>query len=550
MIGSAARTAGRPQKRAHDVMRYPAPVNGVDVRQSLGSNDLNHCVYTYNLLPFEYGMRVRSGYREWQIGVDNGSNQGIHTLIPFDSAEEDGVGDRLFAVNNEGIWDVSVVDTAPVLAVTFSDQSGQAGYGTYAHYVSDAGEDIMFYADAKNGLFRYSAADGLWTVPSGITGPDVTKIKFIVSHKQRIWLVEQNSTKAWYLGIGSISGAATEFFFGSKFKHGGTLEGLFSWTVDGGAGVDDMLVAVSHAGDVVVYQGADPALDDWEVRGGYYIGEIPNTPRFASEQGGELYILSAYGLSSMNDLLQGVDSNALQADLDGTTVAAKIAGLIRDKMKAGINVAGWDVSMIPSQGGMLIQIPTIGSAAPIQYYYNFSTQGWGIWRGVPMTCFEEYEDSVFFGTLDGRVCRMDVNVDNLQLTEPNPLDAGDSIEFSILTSFSSMGQDGIFKRVKLIRPDFVAQKEPQHSSVSRFDFDVSEAIDFQLYDPVKYAVGVWDSGNWDAAVWGSTEGLTFPTIGGAWGTGRYVAIATKGTSRGSTRLVGWDVIFDAGGPMI
>jgi hypothetical protein len=530
-------------------MRYPAPVQGIDIRQSLGSGDLNHCVYTYNLLPFEYGMRVRFGYREWQIGVDDGVNLGIHTLVPFDSAEEDDVGDKLFAVNNEGIWDVTSFDTTPVQDVVFADQSAKAGYGTYAHYVSDAGDDILFYADAKNGLHRYTASTGLWTIPTDITGVDVTKVKFIVAHKQRIWMVEESSTSAWYLGVGSIAGAATQFFFGSKFKHGGTLEGLFSWTVDGGAGVDDMLVAISHAGDVVVYQGSDPSLDDWEVRGGYYVGELPNTPRFASEQGGELYILSAYGLSSMNDLLQGVDSNTLQADLDGTTIAAKIAGLIRDKMKTGINLDGWDVSMIPSQGGMLIQIPTEGSAAALQYYYNFSTQGWGIWRGVPMTCFEEYEDSVFFGTLDGRVCRMDVPLDNIKLDDSNPLDVGDAIEFSILTAFNSMGQDGVFKRVKLIRPDFVAQEEPEHSSVARFDFDVSEAIDFQLYDPVRFPVGNWDVNNWDEAIWGSSTGLTFPTIGGAWGTGRYVAIATKGTTRSVTRLVGWDIIFDAGGVM-
>ena len=34
------------------------------------------------------------------------------------------------------------------------------------------------------------------------------------------------------------------------------------------------------------------------------------------------------------------------------------------------------------------------------------------------------------------------------------------------------------------------------------------------------------------------------------GSGRYVAIATKGASRSTTRLVGWDVIYDVGGPML
>jgi hypothetical protein len=560
VIGNAGRTAGRPQQRTNEVARYPAPISGMDIRKAVGSSDLQHCVYTYNLSPFEFGLRVRDGYREWQIGIDAGVSTGVHTLIPFDSALEDNVGDKVFAVTNEGIWDVTNYAVSPVQMVVFPVQDPDVGYGTFTHYVNQAEDDVLFYADNINGLYSYDAVLEVWTNTGIITG-DITEadVKFVVSHKNNVWFAARNSTVGYYLPILANTGIVTPQFFGDKFQHGGTLEGLFSWSIDGGDGVDDILVAVSHAGDVVLYAGTGPDEADWALKGKYFIGEIPNTPRFGSEQGGELYILSAYGLTSMNDLLQGVDSNVLVADMDGTSMAFKIAGLIRQDMKLKITLRGWDVALLPSEGGILISTPTIGNAAPIQYFYNWSTRGWGIWRGVPMQCFTQYEDAVFFGTADGRVMKMDVNIDNELISPPEGEANGTAIEFSILSAFNSMGSDGVYKKVSLIRPDFLAAIEPTHNSQARYDFDVAEsgaaAVSANPNGGPSPSLsnlpdGIWDSSLWDQAVWESTAAAAFNSIGGSWGTGRYVAIATKGLSRSDTRLIGWDIIYHAGGPML
>jgi hypothetical protein len=173
-----------------------------------------------------------------------------------------------------------------------------------------------------------------------------------------------------------------------------------------------------------------------------------------------------------------------------------------------------------------------------------------------MQCFAEFNDSIFFGTVDNRVMKMDVARDNIVLAPVDPSMNGDGIDFSILSAFHAMGArgggsaDGVYKRVSLIRPDFISQLAPSHSSQARYDFDTSEGTNFELAPPAVAIGGTWDLSRWDDAVWGSSQGTTFPTIGGAWGVGRYVAIATKGTSRSETRLVGWDVIYETGGPMI
>jgi hypothetical protein len=548
MIGRARSSIGTAQKQNSQVARYRAPIGGVDLRKSLGDlEDPIHCIYTYNMMPFELGMRVREGYREWALDVDAGANSGIHTLIPFDSAEENNVGDKLFAVNNEGIWDATAYDTAPTQLVTFPDQDIDAGYGTFTHYVDQAENDVLFYADNVNGLYSYSG--GVWTNTGLVDGIEEVDVKFVMSHKNNIWFAVKNSTVGYYLDILSTTGTVTPQYFGDKFKHGGTLEGLFSWTVDGGSGVDDILVAVSHAGDVIMYTGSGPEADDWGMKGIWYIGEIPNTPRFGTEQGGELLLLSSYGIVSMNDLLKGVDTNALLAAMDGTTISAKIAAAIRSDMKAKRELRGWGVSMVPTEGGLLLETPTVGSEAPIQYYYNIATQGWGIWRGVPMKCFTQFKDSVFFGTTEGTVMRMDVSVDNQLINPISPAFNGESIDFSVLTSYRALGSAGVYKRVKFIRPDFLSTEAPLHSSQARYDFSLDEGNDFQLQVSDNITSGLWDLGRWDENVWGSDTSRTFPTLTGSWGSGRYIAVATKGTTRYRTRLLGWDVIYDTGGPM-
>ena len=65
MIGKAHLTT--TARKTNHTTRYPAPDGGVDTRAAVGKSELSTCVYTYNLVPFEYGMVVRKGYREEDI---------------------------------------------------------------------------------------------------------------------------------------------------------------------------------------------------------------------------------------------------------------------------------------------------------------------------------------------------------------------------------------------------------------------------------------------------------------------------------------------------
>ena len=138
----------------------PAPIEGMDARLNLSIDHPQTCIWAINMVPDEYGVRVRSGYREWQIDV--GSE--VRTIIPYPglATPTAATSDRIFAITEVGIYDVTVADATPVLKFTFATQDANAGWGVWTHYVTQAGIDLVFYADGANGLFTYTPSTDTW----------------------------------------------------------------------------------------------------------------------------------------------------------------------------------------------------------------------------------------------------------------------------------------------------------------------------------------------------------------------------------------------------
>ena len=535
------------QENSLQVSKVPAPVKGVDARAPAGNMDPELCVYAYNMMPAEYGMLLRDGYRQWVVDIEDVPSEGlgVRTLMAYDGLTTGLVDDRLFAVTNEGIWDVTQEGVPPILKFTFADQTGDAGHGVYAHYVDQSGESFLYYADSENGLFEYSEITDLWVQASGIQGPDVEDIVFVMVHKQRMWFGIRDSSVGWYLPVASNSGQAEEFFFGAKFPHGGKLAGLFNWTVDGGSGVDDYLVVFSTAGDVIPYQGDDPSsAETWEVRGTYFVGKLPRGRRFASEFSGNLYFLSSYGLMAMSDLLRGVDSKDMAAD----SLSYRVARPLRLRLADSTDSLLWEPKFIPSKGILVVVGAKAESRRYEQFGMNLSTEGWGTWRDVPINCIEEWNNRVYFGTVDNTVQVMDVGKDAVVFDPPDPQNNGKPITFSILTSYQDGDAPGIFKQVQMIRPDFVGVGAPNYQVKALYDYSLQEP---PFANSPNNPVGTdgWDIGEWDTALWGGGLLGGNHTLVGAGGIGRYVAIAITGDAEEQQRLISFDIMWTAGGPI-
>jgi hypothetical protein len=450
---------GRSGPATQQAFTFPASVAGINAADSLMQMAPQDCLYTYNMMPSEYGLRLRKGYREWAINIkeDIDTSVGeVRTIIPFESALQSVSGDRLFAVTEEGIWDVtSFNNQQPVQSVDFTDETGAAGYGVFCEFTGDAADSTdltrghyLYYADERNGIWQYTEATDTWEQPPAKGGdggdtpvdppsgwyyrnraqPDETEpdyylpfpvddVAFVMVHKQRIWVILEDDDDAWYLPIGSIAGELKRFIFGSKLPSGGNLVGLWTWSIDGGDGVDDYMVAIGRGGDVVLYQGDDPEIigqgvNPWATRGTWFIGELPTSRRVVGEYGPDLYLLSTYGISSLADLLRGVPPGQ-------QSPSQRVNRFLRADVERGKDRYEWQLVVHPGDGFMQVITPKPTQTPYLQYTMNLQTLAWGFWQDVPIICAASWNGQYYMGGLDGRMYINDGGRDNEQLPAAN-----------------------------------------------------------------------------------------------------------------------------------
>lgn len=513
----------------------PASVGGVNALDPLLGMPPTDCIYTYNLMPSEYGLRLRKGYREWATGCGS-SNTEVRTIIPFSG--QDTANDKLWGVTQDGIYDVtSNGTTSPTEDVTFTTTTTNAGYGVWTEMTLDTGAQVLFYADAQNGLHQYTESTATWTVPS-LTGPTVANIVFVNLWKQRLWVVEDESGDAYYGPVDGISGTFTKFTFGSKFRYGGEVVGIWPWTIDGGAGVDDFLVAVSRGGDVLVYQGSDPSLGDFGLVGSFFIGEIPDSRRIAVSYGGELYLLSTFGVISVRDLLNGVDVSSAIA-----SPSAKINRILRAEILDQKSTYGWSIQAHPPDGFLQIMQPFSADNDAIQYNQNLLTKAWGYWSGMAMKCGEAWNGEYYMGDADGRVLQYYGDKDNTTIAGAT----GSDIDFSILTSFQGLDDHAAHHQAGVIRMISSTAGEVSYSVSAIYDYDIvaeaATASAIAASGNTLWDTGLWDAGTWDASTQSDTQ------LKGGGGMGRTFSIAMKGYAGNRFTFIGWDVTIMSGGFM-
>jgi hypothetical protein len=454
--------------------------------------------------------------------------------------------------------------------------------------------------------------------------------------------------------VGSINGQLTRFIFGSKLPSGGDLVGLYTWSIDGGDGVDDYLVAMGRGGDVVLYRGSDPEQPDWQTVGTWFIGKLTQSRRCVAEYGPDLFMLSTFGITSLADLLRGVPANQ-------QSPSQKVNRFLRNDVERGKLLYEWQLVVHPGDGFMQVITPKPNNGRWIQYTMNLQTQAWGFWRDVPILGAASWEGDYFMGSTDGRVFINEGGRDNEQLPGENqwsetevvppgpewtklapdswavdgsqdtttqvlvladePLkqgvkyevfykirnwvsgrhsltieenevvpasvddgvfvatyiptdpddqeisivatvdgimefyditvreatEAGEPINFAVLTSFQAPQGHAMNSMVGLIRTQGIFAGTANLNCRAVYDYRVEARLKqpplINEVDP-----GIWDSGIWDLDIWDyETRGQNF--IGGSLGMGKPFAVLCVGNSMTRVTIVSWDLHMKAGGFM-
>ena len=524
---------GKSKQRRTQAATAPAPVKGINASQSLAEMDPTDALYLYNLLPTEIGLQTRLGYREWATGMVP-TLDGILTIIPFTGMVGGVLTSKLFAACNRGVYDITDSTAAPAEVYVWPDRSELAGYCSYAPYTSQNSDTFLLVADWVNGLVEYDASTETWA-PSTITGVDVGTLNFVVNHHNRFWFVQRASADAWFLDPGVKAGAATRYPFGSAFAKGGDLVGLYPWTNGDGSGLNDDLVVVSRAGDVLHYRGTDPTLTtSWARVGRHAIGRIPAGNRVAAAYGADLFLLSRYGLVSMRDL------SSLENAAMAESPTKRVEPIIRTQMGNYLEDIGWEVTVLPGSNTLSIVSPWVPGRTtyPVQFTMSLSTGAWGISRGMDLRTVVEHRSNVYWGDMvKGTVYVMIDGPDNVLLDGSG----GYPVQFSSLTAYTGMGAPANTKIVHMIRARFLSDTSPamEHRAFYNYDLTVPPtAPPYQESEFSAWDVSLWDSGVWVSAPYGKDQKQ------GSSGIGHMVAIASRGQTTQRVTMVQYDAMAE------
>lgn len=543
-----------PRPKVQHIKSIPAPVDGLNARDSLAAMPPTSAYQLINWIPQRYGVRSRKGYSEWATGMDGPvgtimsyfpPTATIPTTQNFQVAPTTLPG-KTFASTDGHIYDISSSGAAPAAVVTLSG-TANAGSVSATSFANSAGGWLLACSET-DGYYTYDGTTWVKVTLGGgaaqVSVSDPTKFVACCVWKHRVYFVIKNTAKIAYLPTDQIYGAAAEFDLGPLLQKGGALAWIATWTIDAGTGIDDYLVIASENGDVVIYKGTDPAsASTFAHVGTFNVGEVPKGRQGFAPYGGDLLIISNLGIVPLSYVTRG-GSNVL-----GTTtgdITADIAQLFSDTISQTFNFYGWQMENAPRENLLIITVPAQGGLVPTQFALNSSSNRWCLFNNMPMTCIKSCANWPLFGTADGRVCIAFTNfTDNnlLNGTVGNPIAGLIAPAFSYFQDAADISAQ---KHFLMVQPTFIGLGQPGYSLKLNTNFNTTIPLPPALAGA---SVGaLWGTALWDQGLWGGSQQV-YKKWSSVTGVGYTGELTLNTLINADTTLVSIDYMFEIGGPM-
>jgi len=504
------------QRQNASSVSIPSPVGGWNARDSIADMNPVDAVTLENWFPRTGDVLLRKGHSNHVTGIGNQ----VESLMPYNSPTTStffcAAGTSFYNVTSSG-------------AVGAAVQSGLTNARWQWANFATAGGNFLYCVNGADSPRLWDGAT--WTAVTGVSTPSITGVTtsnliHVNVFKKRLWFVEKETLKVWYLPVDSIGGAASAFDFRSVAKRGGYLMAMGTWTIDAGEGVDDHAVFITSEGEFIVYKGNDPSsADDWFLVGVWQLG-APIGRRCFRKFGGDLLVITRDGLLPM--------SKALISDRTNPRVA------LTDKIQGAMNTAavsygdsfGWDVTFF-AEGTMVVMNVPVSLGSQEQYVMNSITGAWCKFTGWDANCFEIFDGDLYFGG-NGVVCKAwNTLADN-----------GTNIDATAKQAFSYLGTRGRLKRFTMMRTILLTNGSPSILSSLNIDFNDSGSTATISFSPTSY--GVWDTSVWDTGLWGGGLDVQKPWQS-VTGIGYCAAPRLQAASNGiEVSWVSTDIVFEVG----
>jgi hypothetical protein len=511
MMPLAMRARARPVARGFSV---PPPVGGLNARDALADMDPADAITLDNFFPEPNYVSLRRGYASHATDISGAITSLMEWAGPASR--------KLFAANASAIYDVTssgIVGAADVSGLT---------NGRWQHTMqTTSGGNFLVICNGEDSVRNYDGTS--WTTPT-INNVTSSTLVNVCLHKRRLWFVQADTTKAWYLAADAIAGDATAFDLGPLFSLGGHLKAIASWTRDGGAGPDDFLAFISSLGEVAIYQGTDPAsANTWAIVGVYRLG-APIGHRCAVKTGGDLAIITQDGVVSLTRMLALDRSVSARA-----AITDKISDLFKVSARTYGGNFGWQGIAYPRGNMAIFNIPQTEGSTQIQFVMNTLTGAWCRFTGMNASCWAVFNEELYFGGNSGAVWKADTGFQ----------DNGGGITGDIKAAFNYYKSRGQQKRFQMIRPVIATNGIPGILLDLNVDFEEREPTSAPTTTPVTGAL--WGTAQWGVSVWNSGDQITRSWVGIA-GMGMCAAIRLRVVSNGASCVLNsFDVTAEVGG---
>ncbi len=471
---------GKLTARTYDI---PAPVGGLNLRDSLSVMPPTDALDLINIIPQQNGVITRNGFEE----ASDDYTGAIETLIPYIQGTT-----QVFISGADGELWRDTGSTATSLS---------SGYSNNVWDATKLGMN-MILVNGEDAPQNYDGSTITTPVFSGdlfTYGSD--KIDGIHKHKNRVYMWDTSYNNFFYGGTNSVAGNFDEFELSAISDTSGNVIEVKTISQDSGNGPNDYIAFILHTGEVVVYRGSDPGdADDWALIGKYKAPPIIGK-RCAVEFAGDILLLTKQDLVKLSDVIR------YTGEQGGFNIQpSKLSGGIANDYNTYSTNFGFSIMTYPKQGWIIVNIPEVSGSEYHQYVINTTTGAATKFRGWNANTFGVLGDNLYFGG------------DILYKANSGQSDNGADIDIFVRQAFSNFG-NGNKKKVSNARL-YIA-------SDGGLDIALAMGFDFSFPNPQgvqsSTTVGAeWDIDSWDLADWASLQARLINFVTG--GVGVYVGL--------------------------
>jgi hypothetical protein len=273
---------------------------------------------------------------------------------------------------------------------------------------------------------------GTYSYTPSITGVSPNTFISVNNFQGRLYFIQKNTMRVWFLPALAVGGAATMLDLSSQTLLGGYLVAMATWTLETTAGLVQMACFITSEGEVLTYQGNDPTYaSSWYQVGSFRVGR-PIGYRCYAKFGSDVVVITTDGLIPL--------SKALLTDRSQRSVAItdKIMNLINQDVASYSAYLGWKPILYPLGNKVILNVPA--PQGSYQYVMNTLNGSWCRFTGWLANCWEVVGDQIFYGTA-GAVYQADTGES----------DTGSNINCVCVQAMTNFGSD-VQKQFTMARP--------------------------------------------------------------------------------------------------